>query len=118
MTSPRALTVLSPGWGVQSWTLAAVAAIGEISPCRKPPPWKPTHGRVYDLRIWEVSENTWFENRFGHRAQEAGLVSIEQCEAAYRDMPPAERPIAAAYAELVPATVLIELARAGGCKIG
>ena len=45
-------------------------------------------------------------------------MSIEQCEAAYRDMPPAERPIAAAYAELVPATVLIELARLEDAKLG
>ena len=32
VTSPKALTVLSLGWGVQSWTLAAMAALGEIEP--------------------------------------------------------------------------------------
>ena len=32
MTSPKALTVLSLGWGVQSWTLAAMSALGELPP--------------------------------------------------------------------------------------
>ena len=30
--SPKALTVLSLGWGVQSWTLAAMSALGELPP--------------------------------------------------------------------------------------
>ena len=32
MTSPKALTVLSLGWGVQSWTLAAMSALGDLPP--------------------------------------------------------------------------------------
>ena len=30
--SPKTLTVLSLGWGVQSWTLAAMSALGELPP--------------------------------------------------------------------------------------